>query len=1290
MGAKFRHRVHGKTTKIQGGKACEVIPSRNKHRKQAQSLRSTSFQQSGLIAVDDRPPVLGENISDNFSSMTIEHGNSSKSMISEGGLSKLSEFTSCTNPAFDSVHRIWKSGSSLQTEVISVLAAVAELIKERNGTETDVEYFSALLTALEGVPLEDSGRTAATAYLLHLIVKRVPKEVLQNQFTRTTQIIYTKILENAENVDGAILKNLLSTLGVVFRSQPAVVWNNTNSKNMVVSVASLCNHVKPWVRTMCRRVVRAVLTDPVTSMDNGLHVAAAGVGQFILSQLENSLSTPAGAMNAVRHLCLLEGVMHKMPANLFKQLTETILKAFTLADSMVKCSALQCMHRALQRQPCDAALPTETNVLLINALSQLTPPPTDIAVNAYWMQALAEAHVCLTAKSPERCYNLLPSTFLLIVKMFETSNEQLVQITYQVITRLIERCVQDHEDSARYLLSLLDGALNLRNAPVWKYILRSQMRLYETAGEGIIGIEFTKALESLAALRQSEQCFCKAELEFTIGSAVRHVGAAAVLNVLSLQIDPDATLLSTEFPRSWLIPVLRVNIHNAPLSLFASFFLPLAIKIHRRLSSLDGLPQRLYNTLQMQIWELLPSFCESPSDLEKSFPDLAPVLGAALNERKDLRLIILSAIRRALKFVLQPDASSERVEVLARYAKNFLPLLFNMYINTSIESDYDDQGVRASVLETIKNYSEVAPAELISRFVDSAISKYKESADDPKASLKRSRIFDLMICLVRVAEATAVDKIIEVVLPFFKNPQSYQKKAFRVLEELILRRSSPALSNLFERLENEIDEIMGLPFDVICPSSRPSYMNCCINLIDSCEDYKQLSKFCMGAVDSIIMCLDKLNNTRARSNASTCLQHLCSKLATLSVEAGETPSAALNQVLSRVYELSTCPEGNANVEMTLARSALVGLNIIAQKQIKVLNATHISRLVSHGTSWIVDGRPPVRILAIRLLRILVSKMPEFALQQYRDLLLNAIFVDQLTCDLTIKIRKANRLLLEVLVDKFGGEVLEKFTKKDEWLKQIKNIQKIKRRKAAKASGQQVEPDSDDDGTSAIGSRVSSTRTANADTILELLEDSEDEDDSEKFLETRSRAGSVWLKEDQGGEAVDLLDTEHLLSKATTNDPALQARRNAKMLEKKKETGFKFTKAGKIVILDDEMESESRRKRRSDFDALDADMPAAQGKKRKDDSDAESDYEDSDSDDGKSKKAKSTVSTASSYKPGGKGIHRDLKQKGKKKEKKQGNVQPYAYISLKDKAAKGDIRKILKSKRKSGKGKAKLT
>ncbi|KAK6020601.1 hypothetical protein OSTOST_13742 [Ostertagia ostertagi] len=200
-----------------------------------------------------------------------------------------------------------ESGSSMQKEVVSVLAAVAELIKERNGSETDVEYFAALITTLEGSPINEPSRTAAVAFLLQLIVKKVPKEVLQSQFTKVVQVLYTKMLENSESNEGSALKYLLSVLGVVLRAQPAGVWNVANTKNMVVSVAALSAHEKPWVRTMARRVVRAVLTDPITAMENGLHAASSSVGMFIQQQLQSALGKLVEYVSSLFSRNLLEG-----------------------------------------------------------------------------------------------------------------------------------------------------------------------------------------------------------------------------------------------------------------------------------------------------------------------------------------------------------------------------------------------------------------------------------------------------------------------------------------------------------------------------------------------------------------------------------------------------------------------------------------------------------------------------------------------------------------------------------------------------------------------------------------------------------------------------------------------------------------------------------------------------------------------------------------------------------------------------------------------------------------------
>lgn len=57
--------------------------------------------------------------------------------------------------------------------------------------------------------------------------------------------------------------------------------------------------------------------------------------------------------------------------------------------------------------------------------------------------------------------------------------------------------------------------------------------------------------------------------------------------------------------------------------------------------------------------------------------------------------------------------------------------------------------------------------------------------------------------------------------------------------------------------------------------------------------------------------------------------------------------------------------------------------------------------------------------------------------------MSAIFDGQLTANVTQKVRKANKLLLEVLVERYGVEILIARTNKLDWIKQLKAIAKIR-------------------------------------------------------------------------------------------------------------------------------------------------------------------------------------------------------------------------------------------------------
>ncbi|GMT15249.1 hypothetical protein PFISCL1PPCAC_6546, partial [Pristionchus fissidentatus] len=175
-------------------------------------------------------------------------------------------------------------------------------------------------------------------------------------------------------------------------------------------------------------------------------------------------------------------------------------------------------------------------------------------------------------------------------------------------------------------------------------------------------------------------------------------------------------------------------------------------------------------------------------------------------------------------------------------------------------------------------------------------------------------------------------------------------------------------------------------------------------------------------------------------------------LVTNGIENGQAASTVLTPLISYIFEQTTSPAGGTgDVPLGAAQGCLVALNIIAQKQVKNMNASHTSQMVSHAATWMVDGRAPVRLLAIRLMRVSLQKMSAFMVDQFSELVLSSFF-SQTIDETTIKIRKANLLLLGVIMERKGIHIVQKcVADKPEWARVVKSIEKEQRRKERKAN-----------------------------------------------------------------------------------------------------------------------------------------------------------------------------------------------------------------------------------------------
>uniref|UniRef100_A0A8R1XKN1 NUC173 domain-containing protein n=1 Tax=Onchocerca volvulus TaxID=6282 RepID=A0A8R1XKN1_ONCVO len=1307
---KYRHRLKSRNANrhIAKGKSSESNPSITRHREAARAARIV--QKMPLTSAD-------ENYNNKFNEedavleqiplhkMQIDDANETKSTRSNfseisSAKSELSQFTSCTNPTFDSVHRIWRSGSLLQKEVLAVLAATAELIKDTNGSESDAEYFAALLTVIEVMPAVDESKLAAAAYLLGLVAKKIDKSVSRKCFSRAHQILENKL--DMTQLDIALAK-LIVTLGIILRQQDASIWQSSSIRVSLLKIEMFATHDKSLVRAAARRTLRIILNDPVMITSNGYHRGASDVGEVLIKQMEQSTATVDIDL-LFRLLSLAENIMHKMPHSIFKKFAESAFALLCISDPGLRCAVFQCLQKILQQQPIDMTLPFNTNVLVIGLLRDFASKTMDPSVSCSWMEALCEAHLCLAMKDFAKSLATLKASLKPIFQTFDLGKDSVAQITYKVISRIIEHCVQSNEELASYSIDLCDEALNPRSTAVWRYVLRAERRIFEVCKGAISQESFEHVLKALAGLRNDINQYIISDIDLAVGAAMRYIGAENVLRVLPLELDPQNASTVTHFERSWLIPILRLNICNQSIAFALRYFLPLAHRLRKEAPS-DVMGRKIFITISDQLWDLLPVLLNSATDFVQNFPHLAEILDKVLLEQQDLRLIVLSSLRSALRYVLQPDAIEAKKEVMRFFAYSFLRKLFVLYTvsNVTMESLEGVIGnslktLRCSILETVRLYMNLTPINVIDNFISLAVEKtqIKEMVLDQKI-----RILDLMAALVKKASISGLNSIFSVIHPWFISSEvALQKKAFRILEEIMKRMNDEAVADFFSSSVDEINNVLDQDLDSIAKSARAALIAVYYVKLSSLTSFKDAEIFEKKFLPRIIICLDKSHNVRTRSNALNCFVKLCQQLILFGSDESKGPSSVLHPVMDMIFDMLNPEELRSNEDsLEIVRSSTIALNIIAQKFTRILDASQLSRLIAHACSWIGDGRPVIRVLIIRLLRMLAKKLPDYTMRQYQELLLSAIFDGQLTANVTQKVRKANKLLLEVLVERYGVEILIARTNKLDWIKQLKAIAKIRltilccrRRQKHRSVKEMRNADISEEQDHDVISTTASARTAGADTIFNMLCDTDTENEAETDHESiggRTRGSSLWLKNDDDEDMMDLLDRNKVLKNIATTRSDLLKNKKSQELNNNDNNDFKLAEDGRLIIENLDIDQQDKRKRKQLARLLD--MPDKKLKKNSDSkSDSDSDYDNSNSNEIMNK-------NKSGWKPGGKGIHRNVCKSSadttsaseflKRRDagdvrKKSKKYEPYIYIPInKRRGEKSELKTLIKGTKK---------
>lgn len=782
------------------------------------------------------------------------------------------------------------------------------------------------------------------------------------------------------------------------------------------------------------------------------------------------------------------------------------------------------------------------------------------------------------------------------------------------------------------------------------------------------------------------------ELDYVVGKAVRKMGPRVVLEHVDLQITGDES--SYDFQRSWLLPVLRDNVQNTDLAFFIDYFYPLAercrLRSHKCINYDDKIGKKIYETLEFQIWSLLPGFCNGATDLGGSFKRIAKTLGDQLKIRKDLRMDILSSIRQLIGKNLEHEKNRR---VLANFAKNYLPILYNLYTTKPVGSD--EKGQRLAVLETTKMYLRIAPQELVQHMFDNAFKVFSRESDFVKEST-----LDILQAQLPYQDKERIEKLYALVVKQVTSANhTEQKKAYRILEEIFSSGTEECNQFVLANLA-QLQDVLLQSLAKASPSSQTYRLRCLVHIVRKLEAGRK--EFAFRVIPEAVLCI-KAVNAKARAEAFTLVVCVAEMLLKGSEAEGKDTENALREYMEVLFAGLAGSPSLINCTLLAITRVFYEYRDVFPDAVSEMLVTNVCLLLTSQAREVVGS-------SLSFLRVFVTTNAVYNTTRFLEPIMKALA--EMSDDCKRHFRIKSRFLLERMVRKFGHDLLLGLVPKgDEVMqKRLKNIRKAHARKDKddeRRDKRRSGEDSDDEDGGEFKIRA---KPKNMEEIMAEIDDSEnDEMDMEeeegsgkrkKNKKSKQQQQQTFITEKGGGvgSIVDLLDPT-AADKVTSQRPKSEAER-AQMQSSSRRTkngGFEIAADGRLIIKDsdsddgeDDEEGEMKKRRghmmedegsededksENTFRAL---VSANAARKRK--------MGGASSAGASSRRSASGSGPSSKYRAGGTGIHRSLEKNGAagaaasvksnnsfgseyRSKKARGDVKrkgmpdPYAYVPL---------------------------
>ncbi|XP_047032780.1 RRP12-like protein [Helicoverpa zea] len=1257
-----------------------------------------------------------------------------------------SDWSQCSNVSFSKLLTRFDSNNGLHKEMLAVLAAVTEVIKEQGGKESTTEYFAALMETLKSSELEES--LVATLTLLSMGIKAVPQAVLRKQFSDSATIFTDILVKNEQSENGALLRSAIGCLSVLLRAQEYALWGDSSTMRVFESVLAFALHSKPKVRKAAQHAVTSVLRGScfmIPSEDQKvkvpkLHPGSNRVAEYCLSQIKAE-ALLSGHRTVLHTLTMLRDVLPVFSKDYIKSICEAILSLMTHNNVYIKTCCLHTLHALFSSSRESSNMTANLAVQLTRALMAARPPANDTGQVLAWAAVLQQGYGCLANLDLNLCMPNLPAFVnICVTELWQSDVADINSASTNALKAVLLDCVKlALESDETYIKhkvhidavfkSIGTGLDNPFNQAI-RHVILTIAVCFEIGNDKVAN-SLGPLLKKLNDRRESHNFDNDKEVEYATGCAIKALGPEFVLRIIPLRDGPE----SINLERSWLLPVLKEKITNSNLKFFATEILEMATfcrKKSRELTQMKDVPgSHTYELLCNQFWALLPSFCNSPKDIKDNFKSVARVLGSVLKDNPEFRLSVMQALRKLISCSSDNEAD---LQELGRFAKNYLPILLNIYMSPAKGSSAEGQ--RLAALETIQVYLTISEQSLREELFTNALQQLETSKDN---QFQRESILDIIRALVLYQSSDRIAKLFDDwVYPLcetvLEDPKKHKKakkdiseqetegdnkktelkyrekakilemehkKAYRILEE-IFKSDKECCKQFLKDNYKKIKKLLMSSLNKVADSSKAARLRCIEHLINSTPFLNAESKLLKSAIAESVICTKDIN-----SKCRQCAFNLINSVGNVlkSQEGGmqafvDMLTSGLTAPLPRIISATLRAIASALFNF----SEDMGLNTVQ---------TLLETVVEHMT----NSNREVVAACMSFLKVYTKVLPTDVLAGSLPLIFKTLSAMPEDC------KRHSRLeigyFLTKMLRKFGADTVEKLIPQtdDVMLRRLRNIRKMDNRKKRQKDGQRDQSDGDSDTDMPIKgtSKTLEDILKDSDSEMEFLDD-EEERSKPKAKKAKGK-NQAWI-EDDPENIVDLADVS-ASRKITATDPSRKQKATEVKALKKKDGGFKTAPDGRLIITDDAFgddgDDEPRPSGDIDTDTDDTDAEDEEDKKPSKllKPGAKRRYDDILSvKSGKSGRSRaSTVTVGSKYRAGGKGIHRPLgsaasvasgagteyrSKKAKGDIKKQGKHDPYAYLPLSRKnlnkrkkaVTSKQFKGIVKSKTKGGRIKKK--